>query len=386
MRISVVAGDIQALAPSVAARRYLCEAAAGLAALGHDVELATDRDTDDGAIPGVSMWHPPAGAWGGPSEALVRHLRADRPHLVLWETSALSALHDRPRVLLGTRHIAVFLGQACDEVLQTRLDKAIYLARSIAAHGSGPLDPQRRLARFLDHSFDGVVVAGRSAGIALLDAGLSADRVRFVPPGRERDITPRSDPYSAVADEVTFLVTDDPGHDLDPDEVVRTFGEARQAAPHARLRIVHTDPLEARAAHLAGLATAEVMILGPGATSPEAWSWMLDAAGAGLALVAPDIASVRDVAAPGSLLYAPGSSDGLRAAIVRFAMDQVERATAATLARDWFEAWPTWPETTELLADAIGVAQPGATTTDWEPATDESQVEWAMPDVHGTAA
>jgi phosphatidylinositol alpha-1,6-mannosyltransferase len=384
MRVSVVAQGLLNSNQRLQPWRYLTEVAVGLAAVGHEVEFLTDTPIDALELPGVAIWRAATGS-GVRGEALAAHLRSGRPDVVLWNTGVTSALRSRPPILPGTRQFAVFTSPLYGAREIGRLGLAVLMdARSYAMHGIGSLVPRRRLAAYLASSFEGVVVLGRSAAAALVKSGLPADLVHLVPPGRDLDVETGPHRHPAATSLVTFVFAGSPAHIRGADLVVRAFADAWATAPNARLMVLsrHDRPSLAlrteslvrlaeslriqsvtefvegtlpRADFVAKLAAADVMVLPFRIVPSEAPLAVLEAAGAGLPLIASDLAPIRDLAAPESVLVPAGSRKALTAAIVRFATDADARTSAAGAAQDWYAAWPTWAETSRRMAAATGL-------------------------------
>lgn len=381
MRVSVVAAGLRDSTKRLQPWRYLTEAAIGLAAMGHEVEIATDEAIAD--LPGVSIWSPAPGGRRGAAESLCDHLRSRRPAVVLWNIGTTSALHFRPPILSGTRHIAVFTSPLYrpSEVFRVGADLARHPV-TYGALGLGSLLPRRGIARYLAAEFAHVIAPGSTTARRLVAGGLEPDRITALPPGREVDIGAGPVSPRVQTDITTFVYAGSPLPIRGPDLLIRAFAQAHPTIGSARLLILsrheraelaqQTERLVALAAHLRverwvevvsgtlprveflkQVARADAFVLPFRLVPSEAPLAVLEAAGAGRPLIASALPAVTDLAAPGSLLTRPGRVDELSRALVSLTTDPAQAHQLGSDARRWYAGWPTWPEVVERLASVL---------------------------------
>jgi glycosyltransferase involved in cell wall biosynthesis len=397
MRVSVVLAGLSADTMRLQPWRSLTQVAVALASAGHSVELLTDRPIGGVAFPSVRLTTRAARvAW--PEGRLAE----TAPDVVIWNTGATSLIRRRTHVRAGARHVAIFTSPLYRPADLLRVGGDLRSDPwSYAANGLGALLPRRLLAHRLAHAYDQVIFLAQSAAQALVEAGFPRDRALVVAPGRDADLQPAPPTASDLAAPeapVSFLFAGSPAPIRGADLLLRAFAAARQSAPQARLVVLsrHERPaLATRSADLVRLATrldlldttefvfgmlpraefldrlrgADVMVLPFRLVPSEAPLAVIEAAGVGLPLIASDLAPIRDLAAPGSLLVRPVSVDALRDAIVRLATDPTARQIARAQAIAWHATWPTWAVAGARLATAIETGRPAVTAVAASPST-----------------
>jgi len=376
MRISLVVSGLTEATERLQPWRYISELAAGLAGRGHAVELLSETaPSRQASLEGVAR----VGLGSlGRSGGLTDHLLASRPDLVLWNVGATSTLRLRPDPRLRARHVAIFTSPLYrpPEIGLAGADLASH-PMSYAALGVGALIPRRMVARYLARSFAHVVVPGTTTARQLVAGGLPRDRITLLPPGRDLDVQPVRASNSA-GDPLTFLYAGNPTPIRGPDLLVRAFARAAPALGGARLVLLsrhdradlarETDRLAAlaarlgvdrqteilpgtlsRAALLAALGRADVIVLPFRLVPSEAPLTVLEAAGIGRRLIGSALPGVRDLAAPGSWLVPPGDVGRLARALAGCAADPTLTRRLGLEASRWYARWPTWSEVAEQL-------------------------------------
>lgn len=361
--------------------RYLVEMASGLAGLGHSVRVITDVNDHPPTInPRLEYVYRT-----NPASFPARSHPTDLPDAVLWHVGTTSTLRSWPRAHPGLAHIAIFTSplyrpshflSAYKDVLSSPGNYAALLVGSVL--------PRRFLAAYLSAQYAMTVVLAPSTRKALIAAGIGAQGIVSIPPGRDEDVC-ESVPRAADTRPTTYVYAGSARAIRGTDVLLRAFSSVKEKLPNARLvmlcrreddglrvderrlrmlikRLKLNDEVQlttgslARPALLRALAAGDVVVLPFRIVPSEAPLLAIEAQALGRPIICSDLPALRDLAAPDSLMTTPGDPGSLAAAMITLGLNQERRVAGAASAARFARTLPTWGDAVHRMDATIRMA------------------------------